>query len=299
MAREPLKVGLAGLGAVGLEVARRIEAGIPGLVLAADFGARPEKARRNLPQAGDRHCDRFRPKSWRETCDVVVECLPPALFRTVAVPAIERGRMFMPLSVGQLLENWDLVTRAKETGARILVPTGALIGLDAVRAAAEGTIRSVTMITRKPPGGLEGAPYLVERGISVKNLQEPLKVFDGTAREGARGFPENVNVAAALSLAGIGPDRTRLEIWADPALDRNTHRIEVDADTAQLFHGDRERAVGKSENRPHRRAEHGRGVARARGGAEGRDVTARQPLSLTAATCGVSCRDCEVLLTTD
>ena len=140
----------------------------------------------------------------------------------------------MPLSVGRLLDNWDLVELAKETGARILVPTGGLIGLDAVRAAAEGTINSVTMITRKPPNGLDGAPYLVERGISLKNLKEPLKVFDGSAREGARGFPENVNVAAALSLAGIGPDRTRLEIWADPALDRNTHRIEVDADTARF-----------------------------------------------------------------
>ena len=140
----------------------------------------------------------------------------------------------MPLSVGQLLENWDLVERAKATGARILVPTGALLGLDAVRAAAEGTIHSVNMITRKPPNGLDGAPYLVERGISLKGLKEPRKIFDGSAREGARGFPANVNVAAALSLAGIGPDKTRLEIWADPGIDRNTHRIEVDADTARF-----------------------------------------------------------------
>jgi len=140
----------------------------------------------------------------------------------------------MPLSVGQLLENWDLVDEARATGARILVPTGALIGLDAVRAAAEGDIRSVTMITRKPPAGLDGAPYLRERGIAVTGLTEALKVFDGCARDGARGFPANVNVAAALSLAGIGPDRTRLEIWADPAVTRNTHRIEVDADTARF-----------------------------------------------------------------
>jgi aspartate dehydrogenase len=233
VAREPLKVGLAGLGAVGLDVARRIEAGIPGLVLAAVSVRDHAKAKRNLPQAGESipivSADRL-----AETCDVVVESLPPAMFRTVAVPAIDRGRIFMPLSVGQLLENWDLVARAKESGARILVPTGALIGLDAVRAAAEGTIHSVTMITRKPPGGLDGAAYLVARGISLENLKAPLKVFDGTAREGARGFPENVNVAAALSLAGIGPDKTRLEIWADPALDRNTHRIEVDADTARF-----------------------------------------------------------------
>jgi aspartate dehydrogenase len=90
------------------------------------------------------------------------------------------------------------------------------------------------MITRKPPQGLEGAPLLRERGITLAGLKEPLKVFDGTAREGARGFPANVNVAAALSLAGVGPDRTRLEVWADPGIERNTHRIEVDADTARF-----------------------------------------------------------------
>jgi aspartate dehydrogenase len=156
------------------------------------------------------------------------------LFRDVAASAIARGRLFMPLSVGQLLENWDLVERARESGARIMVPTGGLIGLDAVRAAAEGTIRSVTMVTRKPPAGLEGAPYLVARGQSVMGITAPTKVFDGSAREGARGFPANVNVAAALSLAGIGPDRTRLEIWADPGIARNTHRIEVEADTARF-----------------------------------------------------------------
>jgi aspartate dehydrogenase len=224
---------LAGLGAVGLEVARRIEVGIPGLVLTAVSVRDAEKARRNLPPIGD-SIPVLAVEALAQSCDVVVECLPPALFCTVASATIERGRLFMPLSVGQLLENWNLVARAKQTGARILVPTGGLIGLDAVRAAAEGTVRSVTMITRKPPNGLEGAPYLVERGISLANLKEPRKVFDGTARDGARGFPANVNVAAALSLAGIGADRTRLEIWADPALDRNTHRIEVDADTAQF-----------------------------------------------------------------
>jgi len=233
VARDALKVGLAGLGAVGLEVARRIEAGIPGLTLAAVAVRDADKARRNLPGAGER-IPIVAAEALAETCDVVVECLPPALFRGVALSVIERGKLFMPLSVGQLLDNWDLVALAKEKGARILVPTGGLIGLDAVRAAAEGTIRSVTMVTRKPPGGLDGAPYLVERGISLKGLNAARKVFDGSARDGARGFPQNVNVAAALSLAGIGPDRTRLEIWADPALDRNTHRIEVDADTARF-----------------------------------------------------------------
>jgi aspartate dehydrogenase len=231
--RNALKVGIAGLGAVGLNVARRLEEGIPGLVLAAVAVRDRDKARRNLPGAGER-IPIMAAEALAETCDIVIESLPPQLFRSVGLSVIDRGKIFMPLSVGQLLDNWDLVERAKKTGARILAPTGALLGLDGVRAAAEGTIHSVTMVTRKPPSGLEGAPYLVERGISLKDLKAPAKIFDGSAREGARGFPANVNVAAALSLAGIGPDKTRLEIWADPALSRNTHRIEVDADTARF-----------------------------------------------------------------
>ncbi len=233
MPKETLKVGLAGLGAVGLGVARRLETGIPGLVLAAIAVRDADKARRNLPEAGAR------------IPIVAAEALAQIMRHRRRMPAAgdvsqggdlgdRSGKIFMPLSVGQLLENWDLVERAKVTGARILVPTGALLGLDAVRAAAEGTIRSVKMITRKPPSGLEGAPYLIEHGISLADLKAPKKIFDGSARDGARGFPANVNVAAALSLAGIGPDKTRLEIWADPTIDRNTHRIEVDADTARF-----------------------------------------------------------------
>jgi aspartate dehydrogenase len=169
-----------------------------------------------------------------DRCEVIIESLPRALFRAVAEPAIARGRVFVPLSVGALLEETDLAEKARAAGARILVPTGALLGLDAVKAAAEGTIASVTIETRKPPNGLSGAPYLEEHGIAVDGLTEPKLVFSGSARDAARGFPANVNVAAALSLAGIGPDRTRMEIWADPTVTRNTHRIIVDGDSARL-----------------------------------------------------------------
>jgi aspartate dehydrogenase len=90
------------------------------------------------------------------------------------------------------------------------------------------------MITRKPPRGLAGAPYLEANGIAVEGLNAPKRVFAGSAREAAAGFPANVNVAAALSLAGIGPDRTMMEIWADPSVDRNCHMIEVDSDSARF-----------------------------------------------------------------
>jgi aspartate dehydrogenase len=228
-----LRVAIGGFGAIGQEVAKALDEGIPGLRLVAVSARDQEKAKKNveylkgevalLPLAG-----------LAASADIVIECAPAAVFRELALPAIEQGRILVPLSVGQLLVHTDLEPRASETGARILVPTGALLGLDAVRAAAEGRIDSVSMVTRKPPGGLAGAPYLTENAIDLEGLTEPRRVFKGTAREGAKGFPANVNVAAALSLAGIGPDRTTLEIWADPTVDRNTHTIEVEADSARF-----------------------------------------------------------------
>lgn len=165
---------------------------------------------------------------------MVVEAAPAAVFEQIVGPAASAGRIAVVSSAGALLPRMHLVEQAKASGGRIIVPTGALLGLDAVRAAAEGAVESVTLVTRKPPRGLAGAPYLEQNGIDVLAITAPTRVFAGSAREGAKGFPANVNVAAALALAGIGPDRTRLEIWADPTVTRNTHTVKVEADTVRL-----------------------------------------------------------------
>ena len=226
-------VAIGGFGAIGRVVARRLDQGIDDLTLTA-VAAR-DTARAAAAMAG--FARRVPVVPLGELCehaDVVVECAPAAVLRELTEPALRNGRTVMVLSCGALLDNFDLVELARRHGGRILVPTGALLGLDAVTAAAEGGISSVRMITRKPPGGLMGAPYLEANNIGIAGLAEPKRVFSGTAREAARGFPANVNVAAALSLAGIGPDRTTVEIWADPTVTRNIHRIEVEADAARL-----------------------------------------------------------------
>jgi aspartate dehydrogenase len=169
-----------------------------------------------------------------DIADVVVECLPAAVLEKVVRPVVAAGKTVVVLSVGALLSHPHLEELARANGGQIIVPTGALLGLDAVAAAAEGQIYSVTMITRKPVAGLLGAPYLLENGIDIDGLTVPKMVFNGTAREAAKGFPANLNVAVALSLAGIGPDRTTLEIWADPTVVRNTHRIVVNSDSALI-----------------------------------------------------------------
>lgn len=232
-----LRVAIAGFGAIGQEIARHIDAGrVPGLSVSAVAARDREKARRNAAELA-------RPPAvvasgglaeLAEGADVVVECAPAAVFRQIAEPAVDRGRIFVPLSVGALLDHEDLVERAAETGARIMVPTGALLGLDAIKALSLSPVEEIRITTRKPPGGLAGAPHLVENGISVEGLREPLKIFEGSAREAIKGFPANVNVAVALSLAGIGPDRTAIEIWADPSVTRNTHRITAAAEAGSL-----------------------------------------------------------------
>jgi aspartate dehydrogenase len=229
-----LRVGIGGLGAIGLKIARSLDQGLlAGLRLEAISARDHDKARRNLASLSSMPVITSL-ASLSDTCDVVVECAPAAVFAEIADAAVAAGRIFIPASVGALLPRIDLVDKAAASGARIIIPTGALIGLDAVRAAAEGEVESVTLKTRKPPNGLKGAPHLVDNDISVDGLTEPKLVFEGTARAGAIGFPANVNVAAALSLAGIGPDRTSLQIWADPAVDRNIHTITVEADSARF-----------------------------------------------------------------
>jgi aspartate dehydrogenase len=138
------------------------------------------------------------------------------------------------VSGAALLEQMEIVEAAKAGGGQLILATGAIVGLDAMRAARLGKIESVKMVTRKPPKSLATAKQVVEDGKDLFKLTAPELLFKGTAREGARRFPANVNVAAAVALASAGPDRTELEIWTDPAVERNTHRVIVEADTARI-----------------------------------------------------------------
>ena len=232
--KKPLRIAIAGLGAIGKAIAVTLAKGsVPGVVLTAVSAKNHEKAQQFVSTLGVPvkvlNLSQLEPEA-----DLVIECAPAALLPDIATPFLKAQKQVIVLSVGALLFNQGLIDLARQEGGIIHVPTGALIGLDAVIAAAEGKIHSVRMVTRKPPNGLTGAPHLLENNISVEGLTEPKKVFEGNARAAAKGFPANLNVVVALALAGVGPENTLLEIWADPTVVRNTHSIVVDSDSAKF-----------------------------------------------------------------
>ena len=166
--------------------------------------------------------------------DMLVEAAGGAVVPGLAQAAFGAGKDLMVISVGALLDHPEIIERSRATGCRLYVPSGAIAGLDGIKSAVVGAIRHVTHTTRKPPAGLDGAPYLVERGISLAGLENEKEIFSGSAREACRGFPANVNVTAAVSLAGIGPDETRVRILAVPGLERNCHDIDVEGEFGKL-----------------------------------------------------------------
>jgi len=228
-----LAVAVGGLGSVGTPVVQALARGIEGLSLTAVSAKKPENALRRLKEMGIAvpvvELDELGVRA-----DIVVECLPPECFENIARPAIRHGCTLLISSVGQLLLYPDLVEIAKKNLTRILVPSGALAGLDGVRACAETTIHSVRLVSRKPPCSFAKAAFVRRSGIRLDELNAPLKVFEGNAAEAIANFPANANVAVALALAGIGPQRTAVEIWADPNIDRNIHRVEVESELGRL-----------------------------------------------------------------
>ncbi len=224
------RVAIGGLGTIGLSVAKWLDTA-DGFELSAVAASSVASANAKIAGLG------ASPKTvaaaeLADHADIVIECAPAACFAAIAEPAVEAGRTLIALSAGALLFRPDLVEAADLSGAQIIAPTGALIGLDAVRAMAQGVIESVKLVTRKPPKGLMGAPYLESERIEIGSLAEPLCVFKGNAFDAAKAFPANINVGAALALAGAGPERTMIEIWADPRISRNRHRVEIVSDSA-------------------------------------------------------------------
>jgi len=227
---DPVRVGLAGFGNVGQDLARRLTAGaLPDARLTAVSAVDLERARANA--AAIDPPPRVVPLAELPGhADVVVECATADAFPEIARVVMAAGKTLVAVSVGGLPNCPELVDLARAHGGRVKIASGALPGLDIIRSVKEGEIRSVKLTTRLRPNSLAHEAYILNQGFDFSTPPaESVKVFDGTAGEAAACFPRHFNVAVTLSLGGIGFERTRVEVWCDPTVPGTIHQVDVDA----------------------------------------------------------------------
>lgn len=221
------RVGLIGCGAIGSELAAAVDARRVDAKLVAVFDVYTDVANKLAAKLRHRPIVARNLKEFVATkMDVVVEAASQEAVRRYAAKVLERHDV-MIMSVGALLGGklYNRLRRiAEKNGRRIYLPSGAIAGIDAIRSSRH-LLKDVTLTTTKNPKGLRGAPFLKSRRIDLAKIRKAKIIYEGRAEEAVKLFPANINVAAALSLAGIGGRKTRVRIIADPRARHNIHEI--------------------------------------------------------------------------
>ena len=226
-------IGIVGCGAIGQAILREADAGKLNVPVSGVTSRTESTALEFLSTLSDPP-PYLGPAELINRSTLIVETAGGHVVRQLAKDVFAAGKDLMVISIGALLEHPDIIEEARSKGCRLLAPSGAIAGLDGIKSACAGRVDRITMTSRKPPRALDGAPHLVEHEIILEGLEEELEVFSGTAREACKGFPANLNVSAAVSLAGLGPDKTHVKIVAVPGLERNCHDIEVEGEFGLL-----------------------------------------------------------------
>ncbi|MFQ6106466.1 MAG: aspartate dehydrogenase [Thermoplasmata archaeon] len=230
-----MKVNIIGCGTIGSELARALEQ-MEDIDVIYISDKKKEKARK-LIQSSTRIRYQREPKDIMEKVDMVIEAASQDAARKYVPMALDRGKDVLVMSVGALVDDeFRAKCRliAKKNKCKVYIPSGALAGIDGLAAASCGNIEEVLLITYKPPMAFKGVRYLEERQIDLDSIQRATIIFEGHARDAVRYFPRNINVAATVSLAGIGFEKTKVRLVADPSARRNTHRLLVKGEIGEI-----------------------------------------------------------------
>jgi aspartate dehydrogenase len=229
------KIGIIGCGTIGTGIAEFIQANLyikARVVALCDIDSKKAESlsKKIKPHPVVTTIDNLIKKS-----DLIIEAASAKISGIIAEKSVFAGKDVLIMSTGGLLKKTSLFEKAKSKGCSIYIPSGAICGLDGLRSAGIGRITRVNLTTRKPPRGLKGAPYLKEKNIDIEGIDKETLVYSGNAEEAIKYFPQNVNVAATLSILGIGPRRTNVRIIASPAYTKNIHEVEVEGEFGRLF----------------------------------------------------------------
>lgn len=235
MKNKCLKIGIIGCGTIGAQVAYACQGMLKDsveLVAICDTDLSKADALRKGLKTGPEVMSQA---DLIEKCSLVIEAASAKISGDVLSECVKVSRDCMIMSVGGIIGQEKLLKDASRKGVKVYIPSGALCGVDGLKSASAGNVISVSLTTRKPPKGLEGAPYIKENNIDLSGITNETVIFEGSAEDAIKGFPQNVNVSAVLSLAGLGAKKTRVRIITSPHYTKNIHEVDIEGDCGKIF----------------------------------------------------------------
>jgi aspartate dehydrogenase len=232
-----LKIGIIGCGAIGSSLAKVITRDLSKRAeLAALYDIDVEKAQRlSKLISKKKNLAVFNQSQLISRSNLVIESASSVCSWDIAKVVLSKSRDIMIMSAGGIAGHFkQLSVLAKTHNSRVYIPSGAICGIDALKAAHLVKIKKVILTTRKSPRSFEGVGFIKDRGINLTKLKKDKLLFSGNAAAAVKYFPQNINVAAVLSIAGIGPHKTMVRIIASPGTERNIHEIQIDSDAGTI-----------------------------------------------------------------
>lgn len=233
-----LKIGIVGCGAIGSSLAKAIVSDFSDKAqLAGLYDIDVEKAYKLASKFKSQKLAFLNLDGLINKVDLAIEATNGDCAFEIAKRAISISCDVMIMSVGGIIKQCkELAALAREKNCRIFIPSGALCGIDGLKAAACNKINKVILTTKKPPKAFVGVPYILKKKIRLDNITEDTVLFEGNALSAIRFFPQNINVAATLSLAGIGPEDTLVRIVASAGeAAKNIHELEIESDAGRII----------------------------------------------------------------
>lgn len=232
-----LKIGIVGCGAIGTSLAKAIRNDFKGQAeIVSLYDTRFEAAAAVSRLAcGSNRLVSASLKQLVSKAGLVIESASANSSFIIAREALKKGRDIMIMSVGGVVKHKnELSLLARKSRAKVYIPSGAIAGIDALKAAAVHSIKKVILTTRKNPLSFKNVAYVKEKNIDLGSIKNDKLLFSGSAEEAVKLFPQNINVAAILSMAGIGSGLTRVRIVASPSAKRNIHEVKIVSDSAEV-----------------------------------------------------------------
>ncbi len=237
-----IRIGLVGCGTIGSRLAIEIQRRFGETARLVGIYDHNPSAAKHLQKKLRVPVPILPPKQLLQRCQLLIEAASASAVGQLLPEAIAHRKGMLVMSTGGLLQHPDLIRKAVARKIPLYLPSGAIAGLDGIKAAAIGRLKSITLTTRKHPKALAGAPGITRRKLQIDSLRTPRTIFKGSATKAVSDFPQNINVAATLALAGMGAARTQVRIVADPTVQANIHEIKAMGTFGTLF--------VRTENRP-------------------------------------------------